>query len=75
MKGTIFKHEQTDGSENWFLHLFARLFNIPCKGRVDELDHNGGGTLYRCTHPRWHRCKHNDAKFQVRWTYGDERYD
>jgi hypothetical protein len=71
---TIYKHLQTDGTGNWFLHLFAKLFKIQCKSHVDQAQ---SGPL-RCSLWYWHSCKHHDRTagiVGVRWCYGDEFFE
>jgi hypothetical protein len=64
---TIWKHEQTDGTGNWFLHLIARTFGIKCKSHIDGRQH---GEL-KCRLLRWHKQKHRDLS-GTDWCYGDE---
>ena len=71
MRDTLWKHEQTDGSGNWFLHFFAWLFSLPCSSHVAEWK----PTELRCGLTRWHSQKHHDTIQDTRWCYGDEFCD
>lgn len=68
---TFYKHSQTDGSGNWFLHLIAKLFKIQCKSKVENYH---PGPLH-CEHLCWHQKKHHDSNFGIGWCYGDEFFE
>ena len=65
---SLYKHEQTDGSENWLFHIWAWFFSLPCKSHIEGWE---GGSL-QCRLLRWHKGKHDDTYRGVRWCYGDE---
>jgi hypothetical protein len=65
---SIYKHEHTDGSGNFFLYLYARLFRWACRSVVQDYQE---GPLH-CTLPRYHSEKHHDETAKVQWAYGDE---
>lgn len=68
---SIYKNQQTDGSGNWFLHLFAYLFSLPCRSHVDDYE----PTPLRCSLVSRHKGKHYDSRRKLHWCYGDEYFE
>jgi hypothetical protein len=68
---SIYKHEHTDGSGNWFLWLFAYLFGLGCPSHISEWTN---GPL-QCRLLRWHHGRHHDTVSDTNWAYGDESFE